>query len=57
MKNIIAVVFSILTISFTASAAVETKEVTYTENGVELKGFLAWDNSIKEKRPGVIIVS
>lgn len=39
----------------TASAAVTTKVVEYEFDGTKLKGFLAWDDSSKEKRPGVLV--
>ncbi|MEO1234657.1 MAG: dienelactone hydrolase family protein [Myxococcota bacterium] len=39
-----------------AEAAVKTKEVTYTHDGVKLKGFMAWDDAQKGKRPGVLVV-
>ena len=43
--------------SASASAAdVKTKEVTYKQGDTELKGFFAWDDSIKTKRPGVLVV-
>ena len=32
------------------------KTVEYTAGGVTLKGYLAYDNSIKGKRPAVIVV-
>ncbi|MCA9555320.1 MAG: dienelactone hydrolase family protein [Myxococcales bacterium] len=39
-----------------ATAAVKTKEVTYEADGVKMKGFLAWDDAAKDKRPGVLVV-
>jgi dienelactone hydrolase len=39
-----------------ASAEIKSNEVEYTENGVKLKGFIAWDDAIKEKRPGILVV-
>jgi len=39
-----------------ANAAVKTKVVTYTYDGTTLKGFLAWDDSIKGQRPGILLV-
>ncbi|HET7834058.1 MAG TPA: dienelactone hydrolase family protein [Gallionella sp.] len=39
-----------------AQAAVIADEVTYKANGTTLKGFLAYDNAIKGKRPGVLVV-
>ncbi|HUH65221.1 MAG TPA: dienelactone hydrolase family protein, partial [Syntrophales bacterium] len=32
------------------------KEVTYSAQGVEMKGYLAYDKNIKGKRPGVLVV-
>ncbi|MER3445595.1 MAG: dienelactone hydrolase [Candidatus Dadabacteria bacterium] len=39
-----------------AHAKIQAKEVKYSANGVALKGYLAYDDSIKGKRPGVLIV-
>src|SRR5947207_10381510 len=39
-----------------ARAEVKTKTVTYEYDGVTLKGFLAWDDAAKGKRPGVLVV-
>jgi dienelactone hydrolase len=39
-----------------AEAAVVTKVVEYEYDGVKLKGFLASDDAVKEKRPGVLVV-
>lgn len=40
----------------TVQATVVTKEVTYTADGLNLKGYLAYDDASKEKRPGVLVV-
>ena len=40
----------------TAQAGVITKEVTYTANGLNHKGYLAFDDAVKGKRPGVLVV-
>lgn len=37
-------------------AAVQTRTVTYTYEGVTFKGFLAWDDALPGKRPGVLVV-
>lgn len=60
MKNVILILF-VLFISFSCSnqkkeASVVTKEVTYTADGVTLKGFLAYDENMAGARPGVIVV-
>lgn len=39
-----------------AQAAVVTKVVEYEFDGIKLKGFLAHDDAVKEKRPGVLVV-
>ncbi|MCS6864388.1 MAG: dienelactone hydrolase family protein [Gemmataceae bacterium] len=39
-----------------APAAVVTKTVDYEFDGVKLKGFLAYDDSLKGKRPGVLVI-
>ena len=39
-----------------SQAAVVTKVVDYEFDGVKLKGFLAHDDAVKEKRPGVLVV-
>ncbi len=39
-----------------AEAAVKTKAVTYKDGDVTLKGTMAWDDSIKGKRPGILVV-
>ena len=42
--------------SASAMAEVRTEEVTYTGDGVEMKGYLAWDDSKEGERPGVLVV-
>jgi hypothetical protein len=36
-----------------ASAEIRTEEVSYRGGGVEMKDFLAWDDSIEGTRPGI----
>jgi dienelactone hydrolase len=38
------------------SAEVKHEEVTYSANGVTMKGYLAYDDAVKVKRPGVLLV-
>jgi len=47
-------VFSFLTI--TASAKVVGNEVEYTSDGTTMKGYMAYDDSVEGKRPGVLVV-
>jgi dienelactone hydrolase len=37
-------------------AAVQSKTISYKHGNQEFKGFLAWDDASKEKRPGVLVV-
>jgi len=38
------------------AARIQTKEVEYRESGTVLKGFIAWDDAVAGKRPGVLVV-
>lgn len=42
--------------AISVQAKVITKEVTYTADGLNLKGYLAYDDAVTEKRPGVLVV-
>jgi dienelactone hydrolase len=47
----------IVLLSATASwAKVETKTIAYEHAGQKLEGFLAWDDAVRGKRPGVLVV-
>lgn len=51
--------FAIASVVLTAGlapAAVVTKVIDYEHDGTKLKGFLAYDDATKEKRPGVLVV-
>ncbi|MGK0179539.1 MAG: dienelactone hydrolase, partial [Nitrospinales bacterium] len=48
--------FLIFSFSTSAFAGILTEEVSYTSGGVNLKGYLVYDDSIKGKRPGVLVV-
>jgi Dienelactone hydrolase and related enzymes len=39
-----------------AHAEIKGQEVEYSANGTRLKGYLAYDDSIEGKRPGVLVV-
>ena len=39
-----------------AFTAVKTEEVSYSASGVTMKGYLAYDDKTKDKRPGVLVV-
>jgi len=42
--------------TFASHAAVQGREVSYSANGTILKGYIAWDDAIKGKRPGILVV-
>jgi len=57
MKTRIALVFLILLLGATnVHARVLTKNISYQHDGVELEGYLAYDDSITGKVPAVLIV-
>ncbi len=37
-------------------ADIHTEEITYTGNGIEMKGYIAWDSNKGGPRPGVLVV-
>jgi dienelactone hydrolase len=39
-----------------AHAAVQGKEVSYSANGTTLKGYVAYDDAVKGKRPGILVI-
>lgn len=39
-----------------ATAALKSRVVEYQAGGVPLQGYLAWDDAVKGKRPGVLVV-
>jgi dienelactone hydrolase len=39
-----------------AFAAVQGKEVSYSANGTTLKGYVAYDDAVKGKRPGILVI-
>jgi dienelactone hydrolase len=50
------ILFLLIGITSTANAGVHTQIVQYESGGVQLTGFLAFDDSIKGKRPGILVV-
>lgn len=43
-------------IAIAAHAAIQGKEVSYEADGTKLKGYVAYDDAVKGKRPGVLVV-
>lgn len=52
----IALSLLVLLAASRAQAEIQTKTVTYKVGDTECRGFLAWDDSIEGKRPGVLVV-
>ena len=46
----------ILITNVTNCSKIQSKEVTYQAGDTPLKGYIAWDDSVKGPRPGVIVV-
>jgi dienelactone hydrolase len=54
--RVLATAAVLLMLGSAVSAAVKTKEVTYKQGDTVLQGFFAWDDAVKGKRPGVLVV-
>src|ERR1041384_1853696 len=55
MRNVFACVL-FLAASSLARAEIKLEPVTYKAGDTTLKGFVAYDDAVKEKRPAVIVV-
>jgi len=55
MKNLL-LSLALLCLSVPAFAAVQGKEVSYAANGTTMKGYIAYDDAVKGKRPAVLVV-
>jgi dienelactone hydrolase len=55
MKNLLST-FLVLICGMTTQAAIHTETVDYKQGNTTLEGFLAYDDSISGKRPGVLVV-
>jgi dienelactone hydrolase len=56
MIKLLMLVLSALLLATSVQAKVITEAVTYTEAGEEYTGYVSYDNAIKGKRPGVMVV-
>jgi dienelactone hydrolase len=56
MGRFLVVAMSVMMMTASTFAAVQTKSVTYKDGDTELQGYLAWDDAVQGKRPGVLIV-
>ncbi len=50
------VLLVVLGIAAASRAAIKGEEVQYAADGVTLKGYLAYDDAVKGKRPGILVV-
>lgn len=48
--------FLVMLLPLSVQAEIVTKEIEYTDGAINMKGYIAYDNSIKKQRPGVIVV-
>ena len=55
-KTILAAVLALACGTLPAWAAIQTETVEYQDGTVQLEGFVAFDDAVKEPRPGVMIV-
>lgn len=56
MKFTLLLVAIMFAACMTVQAAIKNEEISYTANGITMKGYLAYDDAIKGKRPGVLVV-
>jgi dienelactone hydrolase len=56
MKIQSACAMAVILLAAASHASVKTEELTYSEGGTTFKGFLAWDDAISGKRPGILVV-
>lgn len=56
MKEFLLFAGLMLVAASTSHAAIQEREVTYSANGTALKGYIAYDDATKGKRPGILVV-
>ena len=56
MKQFAAILVILMLWGGTAYGAMQTKEVEYQADGTKMKGYLAYDDTVDGKRPGVLVV-
>ena len=52
----VALSAAFLTLASPVAAAIKSRVVNYTQDGAQLQGYIAWDDAVKGKRPGVLVV-
>ena len=56
MKTTISLIIVLVLLAVPAWAGIVEKTVLYEQDGTELEGFLAYDDSIKGPRPGIVVI-
>ena len=56
MRKSLAAALYVLAISVPAQAAVREEPVSYKDGDVVMKGYIAYDDARKDKRPGILVV-
>ena len=56
MKELLLFASIMLAAVSASHAAIQEKEVTYSTNGTTMKGYIAYDDAIKGRRPGILVV-
>jgi dienelactone hydrolase len=56
MKILLVSAFAVVLLASALQGSIKSEEISYSEGGTTFKGFLAWDDSISGKRPGVLVV-
>jgi dienelactone hydrolase len=49
-------VFALVALCGLARAEIKTRVVDYQQAGTQLQGMIAWDDTLKDKRPGVVVI-
>ena len=55
MKKLLLALMT-LACAFASSAAIQTKTIEYKQGDTTLEGVLVYDDAVKTKRPGILIV-
>ena len=56
MRKLLLLAGFMLVAASSSHAAIQEREVTYSANGTALKGYIAYDDAIEGKRPGILVV-
>ena len=56
MRNLMAGALFALSLSSTGYAAIQEEAVTYKDGDTVMKGFIVYDDAVKGKRPGIVVV-